>query len=92
MTHNYNNNKICNQATHSTLTLKKNIFSHTQKMRKKGGIYFAVLLLSCQRKNIQYIWINVEYFIYLPTISRIIGDQILHYKWDSKVSTSTSKF
>ena len=44
MTHNYNNSKIDNQATHSTLTLKNNIFSHTKKWEKRGVIYFAVLL------------------------------------------------
>lgn len=52
MTHNYNNSKIDNQATHSTLTLKKqHLFTHI-KWEKRGVIYFAVLLLSCQRKKI----------------------------------------
>ena len=48
MTHNYNNSKIGNQATHSTLTLKNNIKFHAQKMRKKGGDLLVFRHLSTQ--------------------------------------------
>jgi hypothetical protein len=36
-------------------------------MRKKGGDLFCSVIV----KNIQYIWMYVEYFIYLPIIARI---------------------
>lgn len=71
MTHNYNNIKICNQATHFTLTLKKATYFHSQNMRKMGGR--GLFIFQCYCYHAKGKIFNI--------IARNLGDQLPHHNY-----------